>query len=345
VRKNTKRRACGGFTFVEVVVATTVLLVFTMALIRISKSGSEAHEFNGRQNWLTEVGQAELALIRKDTTASVRLFTDDVMGNGYLARLDRDDYPALGNSKLPILAPTGTFRQDVTGSEKSGNILFFAKHYRTDQWTDPIDPGGIYRVDLYRFVAYYLRNAIGPALPTSQTGLDVVRWVSVPFADAGQVAQILDAAHQLRFLTHLKDGTNPADPTKPFVSCKFLWAFGSDLAAPRCFQEIQEDGTLQDRTMDVPFFRIPPDLVQTRNDRFWYRNASVATNNVTLNIGVGRFGIVNPSGDGFPHGFEVQVIGPAAARQVLVHLSLLTTHRRGRPAYMDASSVSDSRDL
>ena len=57
MRKNSSTRGAEGFSLVEVVIATTILLVFTVALVQVSKSGTEAHEFNGRQNWLTEVGQ------------------------------------------------------------------------------------------------------------------------------------------------------------------------------------------------------------------------------------------------------------------------------------------------
>jgi hypothetical protein len=344
MNRNHQSRGPGGFTFIELVIASTVLLVFTVGLISVSKSGSDAHEFNGRQNWLTEVGQAELALIRKDTGSSVRIFTDDPVGTSYFARLDRDAYPSLATSRLPALLPTGTFGKDIAGAERTGNVLFFAKHYRTDQWTDPFDPSGVYRIDLYRFIACYLRNAVGTALASGETGLDLVRWVSVPFADAGQVAQITIPAHQERLLMHLKEGTNLDEPTKPFVPCDYVWTFGADLTSARCFQEIQDDGTLVDLMPQIPPFRIPPDAVQSRSDRFWYRNASVATNRATM-AGIARFGIIDPAGDGFPHGFEIQVIGPASARQILVHLSLLTTHRKGRPAYMDASSVGDGRDL
>jgi hypothetical protein len=110
-------------------------------------------------------------------------------------------------------------------------------------------------------------------------------------------------------------------------------------------QEILPSGTLQDRTFDSPVFLLPRDDKHSKHDRLWPRGLSIATNWARANLGVSRFGIASQTGDGFPHGFEIQIVGPAAARQVLIHMSLLSTHSRGRRAFLEISSISDGRDL
>jgi hypothetical protein len=71
----------------------------------------------------------------------------------------------------------------------------------------------------------------------------------------------------------------------------------------------------------------------------------VATNYAKTQMGVGRFGIMTMSGGGFPHGFEVQIVGSPAARQVLLHLSIATTNRSGQVAYSDLTSTVYVEDI
>ena len=76
-----------------------------------------------------------------------------------------------------------------------------------------------------------------------------------------------------------------------------------------------------------------------------YRYHSVATNYARRTMGVGRFGIVDNTGEGFPHGFEVQITGSSAARQALVHIVLVSTNLKGQVAVSDIQTVIDARDI
>ena len=58
-----------------------------------------------------------------------------------------------------------------------------------------------------------------------------------------------------------------------------------------------------------------------------------------------RFGLRSTLGVGFPHGLEVQVVGPSSARQILIHFAVASTNRRGLIAYADQQVVLDVRDL
>ena len=61
--------------------------------------------------------------------------------------------------------------------------------------------------------------------------------------------------------------------------------------------------------------------------------------------GVTFVGISTTVGGGFPHGFEVQIVGPSSARQVLLHLTAVSTRRKGFWAWSDLQVSVDTRDI
>ena len=75
------------------------------------------------------------------------------------------------------------------------------------------------------------------------------------------------------------------------------------------------------------------------------RHHSIATNFAPPGHGVASYGLVDATGDGFPHGFEVQVVGPSSARQTLLHLVVTSTNRRIQYAWSDVQIVIDTRDV
>ena len=75
-----------------------------------------------------------------------------------------------------------------------------------------------------------------------------------------------------------------------------------------------------------------------------YRHHSIATNFARANLGVSRYSVMDLP-HGFPHGFEVQVVGPATARQILAHIVLVSTRRRGQLAFSDVQVIMDTKDL
>ena len=342
----TMRGRSAGFSLLEAILSSTLLAFMALTVSGLAGSGRDTSAYAGMMNQITEVAQDELAAVRRDTTASVRLFTNDSTGLSYLARLDRRAFAGLTAARLPGLDSLGTFRRDSGGSVRTGNILFFVRHDRTHDWTHPEMTTVRYRIDVYRFVAYYLRRVRATALSSPDNGLDLCRWVSVPFADATQIEDIADVDQRKLVIESLASGENQAAPTRGFPGVRYLWRFGADLSLARTFQRIQSDFSLADLTGGgLSTFMLPPDLGNIRVLRLWRRGFSVATNAARANMGVSRFAVSSQTNDGFPHGFEVQVIGPAAARQVLVHLSLVSTQMRGPKSYVESSVVADCRDL
>ena len=49
--------------------------------------------------------------------------------------------------------------------------------------------------------------------------------------------------------------------------------------------------------------------------------------------------------DGFPHGFEVQLIGPSKSRQVMLQLTVVSTANTVLPAWANLRAITQVRDI
>ena len=79
----------------------------------------------------------------------------------------------------------------------------------------------------------------------------------------------------------------------------------------------------------------------------FYRHHSLASNHARANQGVSRYAIRNDAagaGIGFPHGLEIQIVGSAAARKVLVHMTIVSTNMAGLKAYYDTQVIVRVRE-
>ena len=147
---------------------------------------------------------------------------------------------------------------------------------------------------------------------------------------------------------HLANGTaNDLGETHP--KALLAWKRGGDLAVLDVVREIAKaTGNLS----SVPIApRSPGSWTILRSPQhshrglLHYRHFSVASNYGHKRLGVARFGVKSSAGEGFPHGFEVQVGGFSSARQVLIHLSIVTTNGKGTKAHSDLRGISFVRDM
>lgn len=335
-----------GFTLVELMVTATILTVMVFIVTTLSIAGAESQEYARRLTQVTEINQGILDEMRMELVSSVELYGNDLNGLLHTNVFDLTDTPPpIGSTLLPSIDANGIFEKDVAGSEKTGNALFFAGHAWTDEYL--CASGETYRLDVYRWFAYYLTTSgAGPA-PGSPTGLGLVKVVGEPLVDGSQVDKITDPADQAEFLQHLIDQTPDVLGTA-HSRVEVVWLRGESPLAAGTFRQIDaSDGSMSAspsggrpnpwRVLQAPRL--------TRGDILTYRHHSVATNFARRVTGVGRFGIVGNAGAGFPHGFEVQVIGPSSARQVLLHLVLAGTRRDGQLAWSDVQTIVDARDM
>ncbi|GEM_PF-2283899 len=345
-------RPVRGMTFVEVLIAATILVLIVGVIARTTILTGNASRMAVSQGKITILGQKELLKIRGSLRASVHLFQRDTEGNTYWSKLDLGSVSTLSTSVLPEIDTYGAFGKDTSSNRRTGNILFFAKAVKpfptaeeVAQWKAYCDATGHpekktslddLRLDVYRFSTYFLRKTGNEFAPGSPRGLDLATWESIPFADWKRFNQV-DPSLQADVLEALR-------ASNVGRKIDYLWTPGADFDS--AFAQIQGDFTLLAVTpTSMPGWKIPSDPVFTRTNVFERKRISVATNWAQANFGVARFAAPTAAGDGYPHGLEIQVIGPASARQVLVHLVLIGQGGRGHTPWVDIQDVVSCHDL
>lgn len=338
-------RPVDGYSLIELVIASSLLAMMLFAVATLSLSGTQAQEYSRRLVRVTEVTQEVLDDMRLELVSSVRLFSDDLEGNANLALLDLDGAPApLESSRLPTVSVGETIRTDTNGAEITGNSLFFTKLVWSDRFV--CASGNEYLVDVYRWVYYYLTvEGDGPSAG-NPIGLNLVQVLSEPLVDGASIDRITDAADQEEVLLHLVQATPDANGVT-HAPAEVVWLRG-DL--PSVSGTLRQIDPLDGSMTATPLLPRPDPwrvLREEENIRglLSYRHHSVATNFAQGSFGVGRFGLEDPADGGFPHGLEVQVIGPSSARQVHLHLVVSSTQRTGRFAWADMQLTVDARDL
>lgn len=339
-----------GYTLLEALISATLLLSMILVVTTLSQSGSEAERYAGRLTRATEVCQEVIDEMRRNLSASVRVFHDDAVGTGYMSRLEIAAVAPNITSRLPELRSRGIFERETAANPFTGNVLGFASHAWSDSYS--VTSGRSYNLDVYRIYSYYLRQD-GDGLRVGQaTGLNLSRFVSEPMVDGKQVDAITDPADFAEVLTLLLQGRTDVDavaqPQPIHPPLTVVWLLGDNPATSGTLREIDPTLLALSNTPLPPRanpWTIQRDTGRSSDGMLYLRHHSVATNWSPGAYGVGRFSVVSGSGEGFPHGFEVQVIGPSAARQVLLRLTVLSTNRSGHAAWARTEVIQDCRDI
>jgi prepilin-type N-terminal cleavage/methylation domain-containing protein len=335
-------RAQAGFSLAEVMVATTIFLALVLVVSSLALSGSEAQDLGRRIARMTDIGHEVTDSIRLELVSTVRMFGDDAPGNASLGMLDLAAAPLpVASRRLPTIDAGGEFRADSAGDEITGNAILFAHLAWRDRFR--CSSGREYRVDVFRWLHYYLSPLAGGPAPGRRGGLDLVRWVGEPLADGDTVDDISDPADREEVLRHMLDAT-PDLLGQTHDAVQVVWSRNGDPTVPGTFRQIDTDGSLSDTPVNGrpdPWQVLP--AVNPGGGLVGFRHASVASNFDDVAPGIARFGLRDDVA-GFPHGFEAQIIGPNSARQLLVHLVLIDLRRKGSPAWSQMQTVMTGRD-
>lgn len=340
-----KSSGTAGYSIVELAISSVLLAMMIGIVSTLSLSGGQAQEYARRLNRVTEITQELIDDMRLELVSSVRLFSRDAEGAANLAMIDLDGAPSpLNGLLLPVVSSNDSIRVDTAGAEITGNSMFFTKLAWSDRFV--CASTNEYLVDVYRWVYYYLTPEDGGPDPSHPIGLNIVRVVSEPLIDASSIDRISDADDQAEVLLHLLNGTTDADGMTHDVA-EMVWVRGAMPEVSGTFRQIDSaNGTLS----LTPVYPRPDPfnvarLEQNVTGLLSYRHHSVASNYSQESFGVGRYGLVTQALEGFPHGFEVQVVGPSSARQVLIHMVNSSTQRSGRFAWSEMQVSVDARDL
>lgn len=341
--RHNRRSVPAGFTLLELVIAAVLLSMMVIAVSSLSVSGMDAQEFARRQNRATEVNQDLMDQVRLELVSCVRLFGGDVEGDSNLALLDLAGVPQpLADVRLPKISPNEKIRQDTLMNEITGNSLFFTRLAWSDRFR--CTSGTDYLVDVYRWVYYYPTPEGAGPMAGSNIGLNFVRVASEPLVDASGVDRITNVLDRMEVLRHLVDAT-PDVNGKRHSPCQVVWKRGALASVVGTLRQIDPAGALSDNPTGArpsPWNILRSDAVV--KGLLAYRHHSLATNYCRASFNVGSYSVPVNTGSGFPHGFEVQIVGPTSARQALIHMVLCSTIKRLQPAWSDMQMIVDVRE-
>ncbi len=333
-----------GIKLLETTLNLVIFSTLVFVVVQIAGRAAESEKYTVSLSTATEINQSLLQEMRADLLSAVDLFQNDGNGNAYLRTLDMTDAMAAIDSVLPTINPEGVFGLESGPGVLTGNTLMFTRHAWVVEYQ--CASGNRYALDVYRIVRNYLAaEAFGPE-PGKPIGLNLCRWVSEPMVDGNAIDQIIRVSDRIEILEHLLAGTpSVAGDSHPPVH--LAWRRGGDPGLSGTFRQIVPGGFLS----SVPLaprqrpWRILRDDGLSSNGLLPRGDLSVASNYAHPAIGVGCYGVVDNREDGFPHGFEVQIIGPATARQILLQLALVGTASRGLPASSSQRVVINTREF
>jgi len=333
-----------GFSLVEVAIAAAIFMALVLVISSLAVTGTDAQELSRRISKMTEIAQDVTDDLRLELVSSARLWGNDVEGQAMLDLLHLDDAPTpIASRRLPTVDLDGPFREDTSGDEITGNSLLFSYLAWRDRYR--CASGTEHLVDVYRVVHYYLADqGDGPAAGV-RGGLELVHFVSEPLADGAAIDSIATLADREEVARHLLNGTPDADG-RSRDPVQVVWLRTSAPDAVGALRQIDDDGTLSETVLAGSSRPDPWKIVPAADSVrgvLGYRRASVASNFDLQAPGISRFAVRDDAG-GFPHGLETQLTGPAAARQVLWHLVLIDTTRKGPPAWSQVQTVIAARD-
>ncbi|MBK8974977.1 MAG: hypothetical protein IPM29_03555 [Planctomycetes bacterium] len=336
----------GGFSLIEITIATAMLMTLIWLVATLSTTGMRSQRYTERMARVTEIAQDVIDEMRGGLTSSVRVFGNDTVGENYRAILaiPADMRGAIDSTRLPAVRATALLEPDVAADPRTGNCLMFARYAWTDEFESAA--GNVYRVDVYRLEWWYLTIAgTGPERDRPD-GINLAKWASEPLADGTQIDRIADPTDRAEVLIHMFEGT-PDRHGLEHDPVSVIWLVGADPAVDGTLRQIDAVGDLSN-TPHAPrttTWEIEAEPSHCRSDILDYRHHSIASCFAPRAMGVGRFGIVDPTGDGFPNGLEVQVVGPSSSRQVLLHLSVVSTRTDDHRAFYDIQLIADVRDM
>lgn len=344
--RGNRTRTQRGYSLLEVTISFTLLAILASLVTSFALSGSDAQKFAERLSRVTEVTQELSADIREELQSSVRLFSNDALGQSYRDVLKEDDMPTSISAVLPSLDAAGIFDPETVAGEKTGNELLFARY----AWTTEFETtaGNTHRIDIYRIVHYFLTEAGAGVQPNSAVGVNLSKFVSEPLVSGSQIDAINDPTDQGEVLLHLRDGSPDIDGIS-HPAAELVWDLGGDPTAVGTFRQIDASGALSDSPLagrDDPW-TVEPDARLSREGLLFYRRHSIASNNAPSLMQVARYSVLDEAlgTEGFPHGFECQIVGPASARKVLLRLVITTTNNDGRKPYHALDLIADCRDI
>ncbi len=333
-----------GFTLLEAIIVAALLAVLIGSVAQIMISCGKAQRVADMYGRATAAAHELLDEIRHDLVSSAGVFQKSTVADKYLALIDHFGDDPIASSTLPTPVEDGVFEQETISGSRTGNSLLAIRHEWTEQVTTTTN--NIYSIDVYKLVYWFLT-------PKTQEGVSDVanltlrQWVSEPLADGQQIDDISDPADRLEVQFALNN--TAADYSTGKESVELVWIRGADPAVTDTLRHIDLDtGELVSAPrnhLGDGVWHIKSDSLHTSETFMRAYDAGIATITAPSRFGVGRFGKIDDAGTGFPHGFEVQIVGPPSARRALVQLTVLVVRGAEVPVGSDQSAITHFSEI
>ncbi|MBU0756063.1 MAG: hypothetical protein KJ645_13045 [Planctomycetes bacterium] len=343
-----KKRKSRGFNLVEVSICLFLITVSFAAYLGVALQSMQDFDSFTAETQVTQWNQQRVNMIREDTLSVKQYFDrfdNSAMSEDYFNALElpAGSMPINGTLVLPSIEESGLFEPDVAmNPPKTGNALFFVRclepfSVRVQMDPNQDDPADwhIYRIPVYTFVVYYLTLRTEAPIGNSSDSLDLIRWNSQTVADYNQVMEFPDL---------IEDGALECYPREQVVQnfvntygSEFIWVSGEELdqAFYRCYADgVIDAGPVPKEIMEIPMDRFDGIFGRMEGNGVNHiQRSSVCKNRGEPGFEVGtivpQFGLIDNTGNGFPHGFETQIIGPSGARELMIRLALAKQGSKG----------------
>lgn len=318
-----------GFSLIElmaVCLAMSVIMGTSIAVFTHSvKVGVQLESSDNLKNY----GQFAVNAAKLPLQQSRAIFQDDAYGRALWGQLNWSGHTPIAGTRLPVIRETGSLSPSEIGDATSpfdstavGNALLFTESM------GHISAGG-YWIDRYRLRGYYLTKADSMKMMGKSYAYDLIEWVGPTYLDYTEMAGAPGAV----FSDAVAQGYTLAWNAQATSLDSTVWdvSAGGSLAA-------QAAPTLDPVTCHSAT-HVFGDGGDTR-----YAVAFNTVDHYPIQDAVPAFGSAHASGDGFPNGFEVMVVGPTGGRKILLRLVLVAEGYGGRYS-MANTVIASSRNF
>ena len=284
-----------GFTLIELLISLVVFSLVIPIVYQVSEGVVFSTAAASVTNELKLINQKLIQSIKTDVVQSAVVYDRT---SGYTLYLNLPpNYTSLNKNKLPVINETGSFPPEP---DKVGNILFMAKYLSPVEITVN---GTNYRIDCYSFIYYFLAKDTGSTINGKNPIILMRSQSQETYVDAVMINSISDNNQKKALVTELynKSIRHAID----LKNTKF-YALDDKGNIP-----LENNHTVQmesnPASRDFGANQLPTGKV-------YY---AIGYNNMGL-IDIPKFANADNSGDGFPNGFEVAIVGPKSSRDILV---------------------------
>ena len=291
-----------GFTLIELLISLVIISLLIPIIYEVSEGVIFSTNTITAVNDIKLINQRIVEDIKSDVVQSAMIFDNNSSYKDRIVLNVPSGYTSLDRNKLPVINETGSFPPNPNDV---GNILFMARYLIPIELTVS---GTNYRIDKYRFLYYFLAKDTGATInrrnpvvllkaQSRETYIDYVAINNVKDNDAKEdlVRALLDM--EIGYAVDLKN-------------IKFYSLNTNGNIYPYDSHRIQMDTVLASRNFGVN---------QLPSGKVYY---GIGYNNMGY-IAIPKFASPDNTGDGFPHGFEVAIVGPRSSRDVLVRIVVI----------------------